>query len=69
MTDHNLLIDTITCYLDSNEDSSGDAYVVMDDGEWVFISMSYDACVLWINDNWRDYADPDVLAEADYGLT
>jgi hypothetical protein len=69
MSDHNLAIDTITCWLDEDTDITCDAYVVLDDdAQWRFISMSYDACVVWINDNWRDYADPDALAEADYGL-
>jgi hypothetical protein len=68
MSDHNLAIDTITCWLDEDNEITCDAYVVLDDDQWVFISMSYDACAVWINDNWRDYADPDALAEADYGL-
>jgi hypothetical protein len=40
-----------------------------EDGQVVFITMDWYARNQWVTDHWREYADQDVIAEYDYGLT
>jgi hypothetical protein len=54
---------------DGNEIGAGTGVFDDQDDSLVFIALNWNEAIKWVGDNWRDYADPDVLAEADYGLT